>query len=56
MLKTYNDQRDLYSELLESLVREDHLYRKIQKIVNFSITFKVLACNLFSLAKIGIAN
>lgn len=36
MLKTDNGQRDLYSELLESLVREDHPYRKILEIVNFS--------------------
>lgn len=36
MLNIDNGQLDLHSELLESLVRIDHPYRKIKGIVNFS--------------------
>lgn len=36
MLKVENGQRDIYDEMLESLVRADHPYRKIAKIVDFN--------------------
>lgn len=36
MINIDNGQLDIHSELLESLVREDHPYRKILEIVNFS--------------------
>jgi hypothetical protein len=41
MLKIDNGKRDLYRELLESLVKDDHPYRKILGLVNFltALTF-----------------
>ncbi|MEW5822253.1 MAG: transposase, partial [Cyanobacteriota bacterium] len=42
MLNIDNGQRDIYSELLESLVREDHPYRILLKLVNFSELVKPL--------------
>jgi len=40
MLTRENGQQDFHSELLEGLVRKDHPYRKIKKIVNFSSLLK----------------
>ena len=35
MLKKETGQQDFHSQLLEDLVREDHPYRRIKKIINF---------------------
>jgi IS5 family transposase len=40
MLKLESDQLDFHSQLLENLVRDNHSYRKIKKIVNFEELLK----------------
>lgn len=47
MLNLDNGQKDIYNELLEELVREDHPYRKILEIVDFS-TLLIPLHSLFS--------
>lgn len=42
MLKIDNGQRDIYSELLDSLVRTDHPYRLLLELVDFSVLVKPL--------------
>jgi len=54
MLNLDNGQRDIYSELLESLVREDHPYRKILKMVNFSTLLTPLHSLYSNLGQNGI--
>lgn len=56
MLKLESNQLDLYSELLESLVREDHAYRKLKKLLDFNLLLKPLQ-GLYSkeVGKYGIA-
>lgn len=44
MLNIDNGQRNIYSELLESLVREDHPYRVLLKLVDFSGLVQPLHC------------
>lgn len=54
MLKIDNGQRNIYNELLESLVREDHPYRKILEIVNFSTLLTPLHSLYSDLGKNGL--
>lgn len=54
MLNIDNGQKDIYSELLESLVREDHPYRKIMEIVNFSTLLAPLHSLYSNLGQNGI--
>lgn len=42
MLKQENDQLDIYSSLLENLVKPDHAYRKVLTIVDFKSLCKPL--------------
>lgn len=42
MLKLENNQMDIYSGLLEDLIREDHPYRKLKNLINFRKLLKPL--------------
>ena len=41
MLKQENGQRDIYSDLLNQIVRADHSYRKVLEIVDFTRNFLI---------------